>query len=280
MAKKAQNASFQLPHQENAPLDQGHKKLFLWLCVAVPIAVYHGLQFLHSLLAEFVEETVFSNAMEFLFAMLLVAFETVIDFGKMIAPFVLLGILFVRMTRRYGSRLTRLGAYLIPICLLLPYTAAYWQTAYFEYLDSAAFGYHTINILLNWILELCAIGAGAVTISTQRAKIWKRDDLDPNKEYLPRKSNFCLRSLLWVTLAMSAVRAMLCLFTTVSYLVGIGAPQNASEVWTLLSPYILLIAQAVVGYLIMVQIVSDAQSKEPIEEKPFSCPWRIAKKKK
>ncbi len=278
MAKKSQK-TLETVTKENTAIDQSHKKLFLWFCVVLPIAVYHGLQFLHSMLADFVEETVFSNSGEFLFAMLLNVFQTVIDFSKMIAPFVALGILFVRMTRRYGSRLTKIGATVYPVCVLVSYTAAIWMTAYFEYLNSAAVGYHAINILLNWILDLCALGAGVGAIILCRAKVWKREDLTPKEEWLPRKRNFCLRSVMWVTLAMSAVRLLVCLYTTVSALIAEGTPQNAGEVWELSSPYLTLAAQTLIGYLIMVQIVRSAQQKEPVEEKPFSCPWRIAKKK-
>ncbi len=263
---------------QKSPLDRRHIWLYFLLVVGLPILTHHVLQFFYVAFERKLYFTLYNETGEFVLSLLLSCFEVLINFLKSLAVFCALGLLASRMVRAYGSRKTKIGVACLPIALLLPYLSAYWLTAVFEYLTSDQIGYHTLNIALNWILDLLIIGFGVLVIYLRRAQIWKREETDPKDEWLPRKTNPCLCTLFYVTLTSFCVRLIVTFVDTVTLLTDVGAPQDFSEVITLILPYLLLIAQHLVGYLVMAQITRADAKIMPKEEKAFSRPWMLKKK--
>jgi hypothetical protein len=87
-----------------------------------------------------------------------------------------------------------------------------------------------------------------------------------------------LCTVLYVTLVSFTVRWIVSLINTVALLSEAGAPQNFSEVTTLVFPYLLLLAQHLVCYLVMAQIARADARTMPKEERSFSRPWMLKKK--
>ncbi len=258
--------------------DKQHIWLYFLLVVAMPIVTHHILQFFYVGFERKLRDTLYTETGETVFSMLLGCFSVLINFLKSIAVFVVVGLLAVRMVRAYRSRLTKIGVIALPFALLIPYLASYWLGAVFQNLNSLTAGYLTVNIVANWLLDMAIVGLCVLVIVTRRAKIWKREELDPKDEWLPRKSNPCLKTALYLTLTSFAVRLVVCMVTTISDVVNAGAPDGFSEVVELFYPYFLLTAQHLVGYLILAQIMRAAQRLQPVQEKPFSRPWMVKKK--
>jgi hypothetical protein len=263
---------------QKSPLDRRHILLYFLLVVGLPLLTHHVLQFFYVGFERKLAFTLYNETGELVLSFLLGCFDVLINFLKSIAVFAALGLLASRMVRAYGTRLTKIGVACLPIALLLPYLASYWLTAVFQYLNAERIGYHTLNIALNWFLDLAIIGFGVLVIYLRRAQIWKKEETDPKDEWLPRKTNPCLCTVLYVTLVSFTVRWIVSLINTVALLSEAGAPQNFSEVTTLVFPYLLLLAQHLVCYLVMAQIArADARTMQK-EERSFSRPWMLKKK--
>ncbi len=189
----------------------------------------------------------------------------VINCAKVLPLFVVLGLGAVRLLRSEEGvrRTSRKGLVIALACLLLlPLLSSFFLAAVFDVtLAFEDLVYLLFNALLNFAVDgLILLLCGLCVCRVRRAG---NDCLagSATLRLRPTKQEPFLRLLLRLTLYSACVRLLLCVLSTVFDLLSIGAPQNLFEVWTLIFPYIILAAQSVMGYLLMVWIAQGTAKR-------------------
>jgi len=232
----------------------------IWLLCAVlglPLCNLFGLQALYQAGWRELAYGMLTGGGKSLLYTLLDILSVIIDLGKILPLFCVLALLCMRALYLQKNRRTRIGLLCaMGALLLLPYLSSLFLAAVFDTtLTASDFLFLTLSALLNWVIDW-----GIVCVAMwclRRADTEACREAAPRKELLPRRENPFLRLLWRITLGMALLRLVLCVVTTVLDLVSIGGPQNASELFTLLSPYLSLVMQTGIGYLFVVLVCQE-----------------------
>lgn len=232
----------------------------IWLlCMAVllPLCNLFGLQALYQAGWREFAYGMLTGGGKTLLYVLLEILTVVIDLGKALPLFFVLATLCLRGVYVPKNRRTKRGLWIaMAALLLLPYLSSLLLASVFDTtLSGSDLLFLSLSALLNWAMDWVVVCLAMRFL--HRAPHTACREAATRTEVLPRRENAFLRLLYRVTLASFFVRLTLCLFTTVTDLLSIGAPRNLSEVATLLSPYLSLAAQTIIGYLFAVLVCGE-----------------------
>ncbi len=246
--------------EQTARLNRRHGIWLLCLALLVPAVNLFGLQALYQAGWREMAYGMLTEGGKNLLYVLLDVLSVIIDCAKILPLFALLGVLVVRQLCVPQERHTWRGILLaMAAFLLLPYLSSLFLAAIFDTtMRSSDFFFLTLSALLNWAIEWAIVGIAVLILHRRRDQWQACRSAMASEQILPRRDNPFLHLLWRITLGAFFVRLTLCVVTTVLDIVSIGAPQSLGEVVTLLSPYLLLLAQTAMGYLVMVFAAQDS----------------------
>lgn len=256
--------------EARSALRHRHGVLICMFALVIPILTHHLLQGVYVAIEVWYTRAALNDTGEFLFAALLEILWLIIGFCKALS---LLGVIGVYAMNRLrlpkDARRQRWMRWLLPV-LLLPYLASYWLAFAFDDPHWEDLGYLSLTILSNWALDLLVMAIALLLIRRYARGYRTQQELSPQGRILPRRSSSpLLRLFLWVTVASFAVRGAITLWNTV-LLIANGYASTVSDAWySVIYPWLLLIAQHLMIYLLLVWVAHDTEKIFPAEQDRF-----------
>ncbi len=247
-----------------------HRKMAWIFGLLLPILACHLLQPLILLLDEYYYENAFTELGERLLPALSDLLTVLLNFLIKLAVFGMIGLYVMRRLRLPGDKTTRRWLRWLPAVLLLPYVASYWIAFVFGDPTWNSLGLLTLNILLSWGLDLLLFGCCFWQTKRYARRYRAQTELSPGKAILPRKNAPLQRLFFRITLFALLWQGAFQIWNTTLLILAYGGPDSFSEIWTLASPYLLLLAQLAAGYLLCLFVARTTQAIAPAEKDTFS----------